>query len=297
MFRQLRRRIGTVWCDLLHESLLWPARGHYECRTCGRRYSAFAEASIATWTKRAALKPAVSLLFAMALAAFARPAHAADVLKRHATVEAEAALEQYTTGGGSAPWTIEFVEIHASLVKLDKSGRLLAIRRLAPTGESRYEVLQLAGDRTVEEQVIARYLNAEQRQSELPGASIAITPVNYKFAYEGVVDDGEHLAYVFKITPRRKRDGLIKGELWLDQRTGVSVLQSGHLVKSPSIFIRRVSITRQNTLRDGLVKSRLTHITVETRLIGRAELVIQERPLISADTVQFPGWDTEGGQQ
>jgi hypothetical protein len=297
MLRGLGSKVGTVWCSLTHESLMWPVHGRYECRTCGRRYPAFAEAPVANWTKRAALNPAVSLALVMALATFARPAHAADVLKAHAAAQAEAALERYTAGGESAPWTIESVDIHASLNKLGKAGMLQAIRRLAPMGESRYEVLQLAGDRIVEQQVIVRYLNAEARESELPAASVAITPTNYKFAYKGVVDDGERLAYAFRITPRRKRNGLIRGELWLDQRTGVPVVQFGHLVKSPSIFIRRVSVTRENALRDGIVESRLTHITVETRLVGRAELVVEERPLRSAAAVQLASWNEEGGQQ
>jgi len=239
----LRRMIGTVWCSLRHESLIWPIHGHYECRMCGRRYAAFAEAPIANGTERTAWKPAVWLMLAMTLATFVRPVLAADASKEFATAQAEAGLERYAAVGASAPWAIESVEIHAALPKIEKTGWLRAICYLMPIGKRRYEVLQLAGDRTVREQVIVRYMNAEQRASEMPAASVAVTPANYKFTYKGVVDDGERLAYAFQITPRRKRDGLIKGELWLDQKTRVLVLQSGYLVKSPSIFIKRVVVT------------------------------------------------------
>ena len=71
------------------------------------------------------------------------------------------------------------------------------------------------------------------------------------------------LAYAFQITPRRKRPGLIQGEIWPDQGTGVPVRQIGRLVKSPSAVIRRVSVIRENALREGIVESRLTHIKVE----------------------------------
>jgi len=297
MFKELRWTIGTIWCKLTHQSLMWPVHGHYRCRNCGRIYPAFAEAQMANWTKRAALKAAVQLLLAMALATFARQAYAADALRAHATEEAEAALERYAAGSEWAPWAIESVEIHASLPRLEKTGWLRAIRRLAPIGKSRYEVLQLAGDRTVKEQVIVRYLKAEERASELPARTVAITPANYKFAYKRIVDDGERFAYAFQITPRRKRDGLIRGELWLDRQTGLPILQSGHLVKSPSVFIKRIAVTRANALCDGIVESRLTHITVETRLIGRAELVIEERPLRSVGAVQFASGDGEGGKR
>ena len=43
MFRTIWSRIGAIWCTLTHDSLMWPAHGYYGCRTCGRRYAAFAE--------------------------------------------------------------------------------------------------------------------------------------------------------------------------------------------------------------------------------------------------------------
>jgi hypothetical protein len=45
MFRQVRERIGTTWCTLAHDSLLWPIHGYYECRSCGRHFPAFGEAA------------------------------------------------------------------------------------------------------------------------------------------------------------------------------------------------------------------------------------------------------------
>jgi len=297
MLREFRARAGATWCNLAHDSLMWPVHGYYECRTCGRRYPAFAEAPLRYAANRPAYKPVATVLLAIVVATLAGPARAAEAVKGHPTAEAAAALERYTGSSGAAPWGSESVEIHAAIPKLDKTGELRAIRRPAPLGESSYEVLQASGDRTVKEQVIARYLKAEEQASEMPAASVAITPANYKFEYVGKIDDGERLAYAFRMTPRKKRVGLIKGELWLDQRTGVPVLESGKLVKSPSIWIPRVAITLENTLRDGVVQSRLTHVNVDTRVAGRAELVMEERPLEPTDRAQFPGWDDEGGQQ
>lgn len=31
-------KLGTLWCDLVHDSPMWPIHGQYQCRTCGRRY-------------------------------------------------------------------------------------------------------------------------------------------------------------------------------------------------------------------------------------------------------------------
>jgi hypothetical protein len=294
MLRELQSNVGTLWCSLMHESVMWPVHGEYECRTCGRRYPAFAEAP-ARWRKANAFKPAASLMLALAAVTVAATARAGGV--ENPTVKAEAALERYAASGALAPWPVESVEIHAALPKLSKSGRLLAIRRLAPAGDPSYQVIQFTGDGTVKQQVIVRYLNAEARASELAPAMVAIKPANYRFAYKGEINDGETLAYAFQITPRKKREGMIKGELWLDQTTGSLVRESGKLVKSPSIWIKRVAVTQENAWRNGRVESRLTHIFIDTRLVGRAELVIEERPLKAADNVAFTSWNRDGGRQ
>ena len=211
--------------------------------------------------------------------------------------DAEAALARYVERGGSADWTVERMDVRASLPKFAKRGRLLAIRRLAPSRKPKYEVLQLTGDRTVKDQVIARYLKAEQRASEMPAAEVAITPANYRFSYKGLATEAGRPAYVFQISPRKKRDGLIKGQLWLDAEVAAPLRYSGYLVKRPSIWIKRLEITRATTFSGGAVEGRLTHVTVDARLIGRAELVIEERPLGEMQSAQSINAGDGGGQQ
>jgi hypothetical protein len=86
---------------------------------------------------------------------------------------------------------------------------------------------------------------------------------------------------------------LIKGQVWIDGETGLVVHQSGRLVKSPSIFLRRIDITRDTTLRNGFPASRTTRLIVNTRLFGQAELTIAERPLDRSGEVLIG----EGGRQ
>jgi len=94
----------------------------------------------------------------------------------------------------------------------------------------------------------------------------------------GSIGAGPTLTYVFQISPRKKRVGLMKGELWIDAATGVGVRQAGRLVKQPSVFLRRVDVTQDTDIRDGRPYLRITRLTVETRLVGRAELTITEHP-------------------
>lgn len=204
---------------------------------------------------------------------------------------ADATIVEYTGGASQAfarylaglqqtsTWSRETIEIDASLPKLKKHGLLRAIRRMKPSGEPDYQVLESGGDPTVRQQVIARYLSAQVTAASVPASSVAITPANYEFRFKGAVKVGENSAYIFEIKPRKKRQGLIKGELWIDGDTGIAIRQSGHLVKTPSMFVKHVGVTRDTVLCDGVVEKRQTYLSVDTRLVGLAELTITERLL------------------
>jgi hypothetical protein len=190
------------------------------------------------------------------------------------------ALARYLTGAANGdPWSepnMVLMEIDACLPRLAERGHLRAIRDWAEYQTPGYRVIHIEGDATVKQQVIARYLSAEKRAAALPATSIALVPANYKFRY--LASSGGPRVYAFQITPRKKRLGLIKGELWIDGATGLAVHESGYLVKSPSIFIRRVKITRDISLRDGIPLLRTTHLDINARFIGPAELTIVESP-------------------
>ena len=194
------------------------------------------------------------------------------------------AFARYIAGASqTAAWSVEAIDIEASLPKSQEQGRLRAIRRLPPLGKPEFQVLELEGDRTVRQQVILRYLSAQVQAAAIPENSVAITPVNYKFTYLGAVETQDGAVYSFAIKPRKKREGLIRGEVWIDGRTGSVVRQSGYLVKNPSIFVKRISVIRETAIHDGLAEERTTHLSVDTRLIGRAELIIHERPYSDPD--------------
>lgn len=221
------------------------------------------------------------LLGMLAIAAMLSPvrAHAADGIVVEATDPAAVALARYEAGLPEiGPWSLETIEIEASLPGQHSRGKLRAIRRLLLPGKPEYRVLEMAGDSTVRHQVIFRYLSADSDATAMPAASIAVTPANYKFRYHGAVKTGGATAYCFLITPIRKRDGLIKGELWIDSETGAVVRQAGYFVKNPSIFVKRIAVTRETVLRGGIAAERVTHLSIDTRLVGRAELTVHERP-------------------
>jgi len=174
------------------------------------------------------------------------------------------------------------VEIEASLPDLGKSARLVAIR-----DGSEYRDIHLEGDAMVRQQVIARYLSAQAAAAEMPDTAVAITPANYRFRYAASIEHRtEHpaettLVYVYEVVPIKNRVGLLKGQLWIDSATGAAVHQDGYAVKRPSVFVRRVELAR-DVLKTGM---HVTRLRIETRLVGRAELTITERP-VSLSTVE-----------
>src|SRR5580698_2410963 len=108
------------------------------------------------------------------------------------------------------------IEIEASLPGLSEHGTMLAIRQPASASEhGKYKVIRFDGDATVKQQVIVRYLDAEEQAQALPHATVAVTPANYKFRYVGSMETGGAAAYGFQISPKKKRVGLIQGQIWI----------------------------------------------------------------------------------
>jgi hypothetical protein len=171
------------------------------------------------------------------------------------------------------------LEITASLPGLDKEGSLLTIRKTDECERSRYGKLELRGDPIVFERVIGPYLVAQNQAEDVPLSSVIITPQNYKFRYAGAVETGDTAAYIFRITPKKRGEGLIRGELWIEPLTGAPVLVTGYLVKIPSRSVRGINVARKITFVDGHPGARTTHITIESRPVGRTELTIIEVPL------------------
>jgi hypothetical protein len=293
------QQLGSLWCSLAHTGTMWPIHGEYRCRTCGRRYRvawADPELSAAAPTRAGARRSfgAVLLpLLLVAAAAFPSSVRGAGALMLSPGSGPALAFARYTASQPqSNTWRSETIEIDASLPKLAKQGRFRAIRRLLPFGRPQYQVLELEGDQTVKQQVIERYLSTDARAAEIPASSVAVTPANYKFHYKGTAATASGAAYVFQIAPRHKREGLIKGELWLDSESGMAVRQSGYLVKKPSLFVKRVDVTRELSMTGGVVEARVTHLLLDLRLVGRADVVIQERPLPDAAVTPSPSLDS-----
>jgi hypothetical protein len=167
------------------------------------------------------------------------------------------------------------VDIVAEVPKLHKTARLHALRRISKLGRRiTYDALRFEGDRGVKDDVIARYLTAESEALKSEQASMAVTPANYKFKYKDLIVRDGRKAYAFRVTPRKKKPGLFVGELWLDAQTHLAVREAGRLVKSPSMFVRRIDFVRDFRIEDGVAIPTRIESSVDTVLVGKANVSV-----------------------
>ncbi len=164
------------------------------------------------------------------------------------------------------------VAIDAKIPKLEKQGKLRALRRISRLGQITYKALGFSGDNTIKQEIITRYLAAESESRD--SGSLAISPANYKFKYKGATEQDGREVRIFQITPRKKKVGLFRGELWLDAETGMPVREAGQFVKNPSVFLKKVEFVQDFELHDGVSLPKHIESTVDTRLVGRAQLSI-----------------------
>jgi len=162
------------------------------------------------------------------------------------------------------------VSIDAKLPRLEKQGKLLALRTISTLGKIGYKILGFQGDATIKQEVIARFIQAEVEQTR--SEEVAITPANYKFRHKGSIDQNGQRTELFQITPRKKRVGLFKGDLWLDAKTGMPVRESGQFVKTPSVFLKKVEFVQEYEIRDGIAIPKHLESKADVRLVGIAEL-------------------------
>ncbi len=161
------------------------------------------------------------------------------------------------------------VSLDARLPRLEKRGRLRALRTISKLGMITYKALGFSGDNMIKNQVIARYLDGESQTRD-----IGITRANYKFKFKGRNELDGRKVYVLQVTPRRKVVGLFRGELWLDAETAMPVREAGRFVKSPSLFLKKIEFVRDYRIENGVAIPKHVESTADVRMLGRAELSI-----------------------
>ncbi|MEP7361981.1 MAG: hypothetical protein ABI972_01900 [Acidobacteriota bacterium] len=213
---------------------------------------------------------------ALALAPWALALDADQGAKNEATA-AQEVLQRYLAASNEPSRQLRDVEmnveIEAYLPKLNRKGKLSALRGIGKLGQITYKAITFQGDDSIKRDVIARYMQTEVEASKKPG--LAIEPANYKFRYADHHVNGDWELYLFELTPKEKKAGLFQGWIWIEAKSALPVREEGEFVKSPSVFLRRISFTRDYLVQDGVAVPSTIRSTVETRIVGKAEIQVR----------------------
>ena len=137
---------------------------------------------------------------------------------------------------GIASYTSTSV-IHAELPETKQQGEYEVKRQFAAPKSLLFTALHFTGDTFVKANVITRLLQSEvEHVQKDDSSSMAFTEANYKFSYKGLQGIDGRTLHVFQLKPRRRRVGLLKGNMYLDARTGSLVRLEGMPAKSPSVL-------------------------------------------------------------
>jgi hypothetical protein len=167
------------------------------------------------------------------------------------------------------------VSFEGEIPALKNKGQMRAVRTVSAAGKVEYSVVAFEGDDRIRKDVIFQYMRADADPNPAKG-NAAVTPQNYRFENLGRqrLEDGTEVV-VLRLTPREKRVGLFRGELWLDPSTLAPVRERGVFVKSPSVFFKRVEFRRDFRIFDGVSIPAKLSSRIQTRIVGEVSLDIQ----------------------
>jgi hypothetical protein len=159
------------------------------------------------------------------------------------------------------------MKIDGRFTKLRESGQMRVMRTISRLGEMGIDILDaFKGDNRVKTELIARYLEAEEK-TKAYGAML-IGPKDYEFKIKAIIKRGDQTTYVFEVDPRRGGTDKFRGELWVDGATGMPLREAGHLVKSPSIWLTNLRFARDYELHDGISVVKHFQSSTDVRLLG-----------------------------
>jgi hypothetical protein len=74
------------------------------------------------------------------------------------------------------------------------------------------------------------------------------------------------------------------------------IRESGSFVKNPSVFLKKIEFVRDYEIRDGVAFPKHIESTVDTRLIGRAELSINYSNFNKQESAEDEAFSASTGQ-
>jgi hypothetical protein len=168
--------------------------------------------------------------------------------------------------------------MRAELPDTEQQGVFELQRHYAAPRSLSFSPQKFEGDKFVKTNILVRLLQSEVDHIEKQlGPRTAISEENYKFSYKGSDQLDEQPVHVFQVKPRKKRPGLFKGRIYLNALTGSLRRVEGTLVKSPSIWIKKVEFVQDYADVGVFTFPLRLHSVCKIRMLGRAIVDILHR--------------------
>jgi hypothetical protein len=159
------------------------------------------------------------------------------------------------------------IKIEGRLTELREKGLMRVVGYMSRLGELTHEMLTFDGDKRIKTELMARYLELEEKTKSYGGA-LQIGPQDYEFLIKAIIKLDGRSTYVFEVKPRKNGVDKFRGELWIDGATGMPLREAGKFVKSPSLWLTNLRFARDYELRNGVSVVKRFQSSTDVRLLG-----------------------------
>jgi hypothetical protein len=125
-------------------------------------------------------------------------------------------------------------------------------------------------------QILVRRLLANEAEVTRDHVSTDLSADNYDFRFMREADVSGQRCYVLELLPRRMEKHLLHGNIWVDASTYLLRRFEGELAKSPSWWVRDVSVTFVYGDVGGMWLQTATEAAADVRILGRASMVSRD---------------------
>ena len=125
-------------------------------------------------------------------------------------------------------------------------------------------------------QILVRRMLAGEAEVEKDHLSTDLSADNYDFRFIREADVNGQRCYVLELLPRRKEQHLLRGNIWVDADTYLPRRFEGEFAKSPSWWVRDVSITFGYGDVGGMWLQTATEAVANVRILGRSTMVSRD---------------------
>ena len=154
--------------------------------------------------------------------------------------------------------------LEASSSKLNESAWLEAFTQYTREGGFSYRVLSKGGSERILNRALMGVLESE-KENTAQWRKGALTSDNYDIIFDSRTADG---LIKVQLNPRRRDSRLLEGAAWLTAQSGDLVRLEGRLSKSPSFWVRWVSVTRRYSLIRGMMMPAAVESTADVKIAG-----------------------------